>query len=295
MSVVPGIRNYVKLLRGEFFIASLLPAIIALVYSLKEGYSFSPGIFLPAAAAIVCVHGLTNIVNEYYDYKNGVDTERSAGVQHLLVDGIVTAAGVKRMITLFAVLCAAAAFWAYFLRGLPLLLLGILGTLGGYFYTAPPAAYKYRGLGEFAVFLLMGPMLVTGVYAAITGEFSLRAAILSIPAGLLIAAVLNSNNIRDIQEDKSSGITTLATVLGLKSARIVYVVLLAGAFIWIPAAAGAGLFAPKIAIAGLALPLAVMNIRTIYTGDPEQMARIDIQTVKLYIAYSVLLVIGLAV
>ena len=295
MSELHVLKNYIKLIRGEFFIASLLPVLIAQILSVRQGHSFSAGVFLLVAASVVCVHGLTNVVNEYYDYKNGVDTERSSGVRHLLVEGMVAPAGVRAMISVFAILCVSAGLWIYYLRGIPLLILGAAGMIGGYCYTAPPAAYKYRGFGEGAVFLLMGPMLLTGAYGAITGEFSMLAVILSIPAGFLIAAVLNSNNIRDIEEDTNSGIITSATVLGLKRSRIVYIMLLAGAFIWIPTVIATGIFGQKIAIAVLALPLALMNIRDISSGDSVRMARIDIQTVKLYIFYLVLLGAGLAV
>jgi hypothetical protein len=92
--------------------------------------------------------------------------------------------------------------------------LGILGLVGGYGYTAPPLRYKYRALGVPLVFLLMGPLMVVGSYFAVTGAWSVEALILSVPVGLLVAAILHGNEWRDIGEDTRAGIVTLSSRLG---------------------------------------------------------------------------------
>src|SRR5207244_3477650 len=71
-------------------------------------------------------------------------------------------------------------------RGWPIILLGLLGLAGGYFYTAPPFEYKFKALGIPLVFLLMGPLMVAGSYYAITGMFDPATVIVSVPVGLLV-------------------------------------------------------------------------------------------------------------
>ena len=91
------------------------------------------------------------------------------------------------------------------LRGPAIVVLGLLGLVGGYVYTAPPFQYKYHALGVPLVFLLMGPLMVVGSYFAVTGAWSLTALVLSIPVGLLVAAILHGNEWRDISEDTRAG------------------------------------------------------------------------------------------
>lgn len=81
-----------------------------------------------------------------------------------------------------------------YVRGWPIAVLGVVGLIGGFGYTAPPLQYKFRALGIPLVFLLMGPLMVGGAYYVITGTFDVRALIVSIPVGLLVAAILLERN-----------------------------------------------------------------------------------------------------
>ncbi|EQD35666.1 1,4-dihydroxy-2-naphthoate octaprenyltransferase, partial [mine drainage metagenome] len=76
-------------------------------------------------------------------------------------------------------------------------MLGVIGLVGGWGYTAPPLQYKYRAAGLPLVFLLMGPLMVLGGYYAVTGSWSWTAAVVSVPIGLLVTAILHGNEWRD--------------------------------------------------------------------------------------------------
>jgi len=117
------------------------------------------------------------------------------------------------------------------LRGPAIVALGLIGLLGGWGYTAPPLEYKNRALGVPLVFLLMGPLMVEGAYFAVSGTWSLTALVLSIPVGLLVAAILHGNDWRDIREDSRAGIATISTRLGQRWAHYGYVGLVLGAYI----------------------------------------------------------------
>ena len=92
--------------------------------------------------------------------------------------------------------------------------LGLLGLVGGWGYTAPPLEYKFRALGLPLVFLLMGPLMVVGAYFAVTGEFDWAAVWVSVPVGLLVTAILHGNEWRDIGEDARAGSRTFSIRVG---------------------------------------------------------------------------------
>jgi hypothetical protein len=104
------------------------------------------------------------------------------------------------VITAF-VLAAVIGVYLVWLRGLPIVVLGLLGLVAGWTYTAPPFQWKYKSLGVPLVFLLMGPLMTCGAYFAVTGAWSAQSLVLSIPVGLLTAAILHGNEWRDISED----------------------------------------------------------------------------------------------
>jgi 1,4-dihydroxy-2-naphthoate octaprenyltransferase len=100
-----------------------------------------------------------------------------------------------------------------FARGEVILVLGIVGILGGFFYTGWPIGYKYVALGNFFVFLLMGPLMVIGTFYALTGQYSADVLYISLPIGFLVANP-SANNLRDIIHDQKASIKTLAAVAG---------------------------------------------------------------------------------
>ena len=97
----------------------------------------------------------------------------------------------------------------------------MIGFITGVCYTARPVALKYKALGEIAVFVMFGPLMVSGAYFVQTGAFSSRVVWISIPFGIFVALVLFANNIRDIGFDGPAGIHIVATLLGgTRSARV---------------------------------------------------------------------------
>ncbi|WP_257284416.1 prenyltransferase [Endozoicomonas sp. SESOKO1] len=114
--------------------------------------------------------------------------------------------------------------------GWPLLLLGVSGVVGGYFYTGEPIVYKHRGWGVPAVFLLTGVLMVSGAFYAVGGYWNNDVVWISIPVSLLASALLLSNEIRDYLDDISHNIRTLSVRIGLFKAKCLYAVLLLAGF-----------------------------------------------------------------
>ena len=175
------------------------------------------GYYLLTVLGVILLHGGANVINDYFDFKQKIDTTEVPGsygtearvlIQKWLRPSQVLLTG----IFLFA-LSLPIGIYLTAVRGWPIFLFGFLGFLTGFFYTARPVALKYVALGEPAVFFMFGPLIVTGSYYVQRGEFSFQSVWVSLPLGILVALILLANNIRDIQFDSQVGIHTLATLL----------------------------------------------------------------------------------
>jgi 1,4-dihydroxy-2-naphthoate octaprenyltransferase len=230
------------------------------------------------------LHIGTNVINEIYDVRQGIDSITSPRMSMAILKGRVSERGA------FAVAWAGftiAALMGIFLivnRGWPIVVLGIVGFIGGYFYTAPPFQYKYRALGLPLVFVLMGPLMVFGSYYAVTGLFDSGLFVVALPVGLLVTAI--------------HGFTTLSAQVGRNSAHWIYVMLVIGAYIAIGLGVMLGAL-PRLALLTLvSLPLMAWVLRLAdlgAQGDLRSIAMIDLMTARLHTAFGVLLLVGLVV
>jgi 1,4-dihydroxy-2-naphthoate octaprenyltransferase len=283
-----------EILRPFAYTASVIPILAGAALSVVDG-GFSWWPFLAALLGGVLLHSGTNIVNEVYDVRQGIDTITSPRASHAIVKGRITERAAFITAALAFFLAIAIGVYLIALRGPAILVLGLLGLIGGWGYTAPPLQYKYRALGVPLVFLLMGPLMVVGSYFAITGSWSLSALVLSIPVGLLVAAILHGNEWRDIGEDTRAGIVTLSSRLGKEWAHYGYVALILGAYITLGLAVAFRLLPPATLLAILSLPLLAQVMRSAElgaTGQARAIAMIDLQTARLHLAFGALLVLG---
>ncbi|HEX6655122.1 MAG TPA: LLM class flavin-dependent oxidoreductase, partial [Candidatus Limnocylindria bacterium] len=187
------------------FTASVIPVAAGGALAFADG-QFHLGLFLLALVGGVLLHIGTNVTNEIYDVRKGIDTITSPRASHAILKGRIRERAAYAL-ALGAFAAAAAVGVALIVaRGWPIVALGLAGLGGGYFYTAPPFEYKFRALGLPLVFLLMGPLMTVGSYYAVSGRWSPVALVLSLPIGLLVAAILHGNEWRDIREDTRAGI-----------------------------------------------------------------------------------------
>ncbi len=286
-----------EIVRPFAYTASAVPVAAGGALAYADG-RFDPRLFVLALVAGMLLHSGTNIVNEIYDVRQGIDTITSPRASHAIVKGRMTERGAYA--TALACFAAASLLGLALIaaRGLPIAVLGILGLAAGYFYTAPPFQYKYRALGVPLVFLLMGPLMTVGGYYAASGTWSLNALVLSIPVGCLVAAILHGNEWRDISEDTRAGIVTLSARIGKEFAHYTYLGLILGAYMTLSVAVALR-FVPIGALAAiLSLPFLAQVLRSAElgaTGQARAIAMIDLQTARLHLAFGTLLVAGVAV
>ena len=284
-----------EILRPFAFTASIIPVLagasLAWVHQLWDWPAF-----IACLLGGVFLHAGTNVVNEVYDVRKGIDTITSPRASHAIVKGRIS----EHAALLFAgaafALAVVVGLYLAWLRGPAIVGLGLLGLVAGWGYTAPPLEYKNRALGVPLVFLLMGPLMVEGSYFAVSGTWSLTALVLAIPVGLLVAAILHGNEWRDIREDSRAGISTLSARIGRRWAHYGYVALVLGAYMVLAVSVIAAILPAWTMLAILSLPFLAQVIRSAElgaTGQARAIAMIDLQTARLHLAFGSLLVAGL--
>lgn len=174
-----------------------------------------------------------------------------------------------------------------------ILWIGIVAVLVGFFYTAGPFALAYVGLGEVAVFIFMGPMIVIGAYYVQMQQLSLPVLLISLPIGFLVAAILHANNLRDLDNDRKVGKRTLATVLGRTGANIEYYVLIIGTYLSLLVVVVVGIAPWVTLITVLTIPTAFRLMRIVAAEtEPHALQPVLRQTAKLHMQFGMLLVMG---
>jgi 1,4-dihydroxy-2-naphthoate octaprenyltransferase len=251
--------------------------------------------------ALVLVGGVmlqigTNVINEIYDVRQGIDKITSPRMSHALVKGAVKEREAFVLALTAFLIAALIGIELLHLRGWLMLLFGAAGIGFGYSYTGPPFQYKFRGLGVPLVAVLMGPIEVMGSYFAVTGGFSADALYASIPIGMLVAAILHANEWRDISEDARAEIYTLSAHIGAPAAHLLYLGLLSGAYVVVAVAAIWHLLPVSTLLVVLSLPVLIWVLRASElgaTGQARALSMIDLKTARLHMAFGGLLVAGL--
>jgi 1,4-dihydroxy-2-naphthoate octaprenyltransferase len=291
------IKVWLIAVRPFAYSASVVPVVLGTVLAYLEG-AFDLLLFVFALAASVLLHTGTNLVNDSFDFVKGIDTPPSFGSSKMITSGILTASQVHRAGILCFFLATVIGLYLVITIGVTILILGIVGILGGYFYTARPFHYKYHGFGDFLVFLLMGPLMVWGSYFVQTQAYRLYPLLFSLPVGFLVAAILVSNNIRDIEHDSEVGIRTVSIALGFSRSKWEYLFLVLGAFLVILILVLSGTASPFLLFAFIAFPSAYRVMRRILRTQQDktrELATVDIQSAQLHLQVGGLMIIGLMV
>jgi 1,4-dihydroxy-2-naphthoate octaprenyltransferase len=255
--------------------------------------AFDVWLFLLTLVGAVCVHGATNLINDYFDYKSGVDRPGAPTTlyrPHPLVQGLISPQAVLWVSAGLYAIAAIIGLALLALKGAGLLWFILVGAIASFFYTAGPIKYKYLALGELAVFLMWGPVIVGGTYFVQRGSLSPDAVLISVPFGLLVALVLLANNLRDIDYDRSAGIATLGTLLGQQKTRVLYQGLILLAYLAIALLIALKILSPWGLLVFFSAPVAFRLIRTLQREIPNDA---DARTAQLDTLFGVWLIVGL--
>ena len=276
--------------------ASGIPVILGGVLAVQAP-EFNMGYFILCIIGIIFLHVAVNLLSDYDDFINKVDTKDSYGSSGIMIEGLLTPKEVRKGgIILFFLAGLIALFFSY-KRGIVILILVIIGAISGYFYTGKPLKLKYRGLGAPVVFLTFGPLMVLGAYYLQMQEFSLKAFLVSIPLGLLTTAILHVNDIRDIKYDKRAGIKTLSMFVGIKNANLIYFSLIILSYISVIIMVFFKVIPYWSLICLITLPIGIKNIDRLRKskGSSDAIAYLEQETAKLQAKFGILFILSILV
>lgn len=193
---------------------------------------FKWDIFALSLLATLSLQILSNLANDYGDFSKGTDNENRIGPARTLQSGVISTLEMKRMIIFFIFLSLFFGIWlvysafAYISPFLAMCFIGmgVAAIVAAITYTVGKRAYGFKGLGDLFVFIFFGPVSVVGVSILHGVEFSGLWLLPSLTMGLLSVAVLNINNLRDIENDRECGKVTLPVKFGFAWGKRYHVV-----------------------------------------------------------------------
>lgn len=279
-------------LRPWSYTAAIIPVLLGASIAAYNG-TISLGLLALTLLGSIAIQAGTNLINEYYDDKKGLDKVQVFGIGGAIQRGElqawqVLAAGIGA----FA-LGSMIGLYLVWVTGPFIFWLGLLSVACGFFYTAGPFALAYVGLGEIAVFIFMGPVIVIGSYYVQTQTVTLPVFLASLPVGFLVAAILHANNLRDLDIDRQFNKRTLATVLGRSGANIEYYILVGGTYVVLLVTVLLQVAPWLTLITLITLPTAIQLMRIVAVEhEPHALQPVLRQTAKLHTRFGSLLVVG---
>lgn len=195
---------------------------------------FRLGVFALCSVTTIFLQILSNLANDYGDSIHGADSKDREGPQRAVQSGAITSAAMKKAMFVFGALAFSSGVGLLYIAGIGMqsillfLGLGILAIIAAITYTAGNKPYGYMGLGDISVLIFFGVLGVMGTFYLHTGNVSWEYILPSLSCGLFAIAVLNVNNIRDIQSDTKAGKRSIPVRIGRDRAVIYHWALLIG-------------------------------------------------------------------
>ncbi|MGD6817032.1 1,4-dihydroxy-2-naphthoate polyprenyltransferase [Metabacillus sp. 84] len=288
-------RIWWMLMRPHTLTAAFIPVAIGTVMAMKEG-SFNVWLFAAMLAASVLIQAATNMFNEYFDYKRGLDNENSVGIGGAIVRNGVKPKTVLTLAFIFfgistllgVYICLESSWW--------IAVIGTLCMIAGYLYTGGPLPIAYTPFGELTAGLFMGVVIILISFYIQTGTVSMNAFLISLPVSLLVGAILLSNNIRDLDGDKENGRKTLAILMGRKKAIDFLAIIFICSYIFIIAFILAGTASLWSLLVFLSVPKSVFAVKA-FRGKsrPIEMMPAMVATAQTNTQFGLLLAAGLLI
>jgi 1,4-dihydroxy-2-naphthoate octaprenyltransferase len=245
--------------RSVILVISAQAAVIAGLLAADAG-RFNRVDFSGVLIGFVVAHMFSNLSNDYFGFKRGHDTADSPRMRytvHPFSSGVLDTRTLLAGLAVLAVI--GVGITAYFIseRGWVAAAFAAAGITLLFLYDAAPTPLKSIGLGEFAVLVVWGPLMVGGGYAMIAGELSANAMLASLPYGLGVMTILMGKHIDQMDFDSGRGIGTLPVLIGERAARTLNLAVIFAIYAIIVILIGLGRLTPFAAAIALAAPRAV--------------------------------------
>ncbi|WP_407314323.1 1,4-dihydroxy-2-naphthoate polyprenyltransferase [Desulfosporosinus sp. SB140] len=245
-----------ELIRPHTLTAAFVPVLLGTVLALLEG-KMNLLLFAAMMAASILIQAATNLFNEYYDFKRGLDTEESIGIGGGIVrHGMTPKLIIKLALCMYGIsillgiyICASSSWW--------LSLVGLVCMSIGYFYTGGPLPISSTPFGELFSGFFMGFLIILIAFFIQAGYISNIAILVAIPSGILVGLINLGNNLRDHDGDKANGRKTLPIVLGPQKAIGLLGIMFAFSYLWLIGLVVTGTVTPWVLLAFLSMPKAI--------------------------------------
>jgi 1,4-dihydroxy-2-naphthoate polyprenyltransferase len=255
--------------RAAVLIMTFLSAAIAGILAYQAGH-FNSGYWLLLVVGLIMAHATNNLFNDYTDFIKGVDKDNYFRAQYgpqPLEHGLMSRRELLTYAAVTGLVALAAGLGLVALRGGLTLLLLAAGAFFVLFYTYP---LKYIALGEVAVLIVWGPLMIGGGYYVITGSWSWNVILASLPYALGVTTVIFGKHIDKYPEDKAKGIHTLPVLLGEKAARYTVLAMVGLQYLMVVYLTLTGFFTPVMLVVLLAIPMLIHMLALFRAPKPEQ-------------------------
>ena len=229
MARKPGpARVWLEAARPRTLPVAVAPVLIgSAMAAADDRFAWAAGVVALLGALLIQVG--TNLHNDYADHARGADTAGRVGPRRAAQAGLLQPAQLRRGVAVVFGAAAAAAAAAAVIGGWPILIVAAASVAAGLGYTGGRRPLGYLGLGDLLAFVFFGPVATAATYYLHAGAAPAQAIAAGIGPGLLAAAILTVNNLRDIDTDRAAGKRTLAVRLGARFARAEYLGCIVGA------------------------------------------------------------------
>jgi len=286
--------------RLPFLSATIVPVVLGIAIAARQGF-FDPLTAVLTVIGAACVQLGLNVANDVFDAAQGADDAnvtptKYSGGSRVIQYGLVSFRQMAGLATVFYVAAGAIGLILLALRGSPALLaIGIVGFIVSIGYTAPPLKFVYRGLGEIAVAIGFGPLMLLGAYVVQSrGALSWEPFVASLPIALLVALILYVNEIPDRRGDARAGKRTLPVRLGKPAVIAGYRLAAVAAYAILVGGVVAGLLPVTALLALLTIPLALQVSRGLEPNydNPYGLMAVMGVNVKVHLYAGLLLLAG---
>jgi 1,4-dihydroxy-2-naphthoate octaprenyltransferase len=255
-------RIWLMAARPRTLPAAVAPVLVGTALAIHDD-RFAALAFVAALLGAILIQVGTNLSNDYSDARRGADTEDRLGPVRVTAGGLVPPRQVLVATYITFGLAVLVGLYLVVIAGPELLLVGAASILAGVLYTGGPRPYGYEGLGEVFVFTFFGIVAVAGSYYVQAEELPWEAFVFAVPVGLLAAAILVVNNVRDLETDRRAGKRTLAVRMGRDRTRVLFAVMVYGAYaVLVGMAIG---WSPWVLLPLVSIPLAAGLVRLVRT------------------------------
>ena len=290
--MVSRIGKYVIATRPWSFSMSLISVSVGTLLASQAG-PISWTWYLLTAAGITLFHAAANVINDYFDTRYQIDQEDSPTTKYRpqpIISGMLTPRQLLGEAVVLFGLTFIVGMAASIILSWHILWIGFVGFLVSVYYTAGPVKFKYRALGELAVFVIWGPLMVEGAYAVQRQDLSGKALAIAIPFGLLVSLVLFANNMRDRAYDSRQNVKTLATMLGPDRSLVLFAGLIVLAYASVLVMILVGIMGLWGLVIFLSVPAAIRLVKTFQREIPDMA---DALTAKFDTLFGILLIMAM--